>query len=509
VVINWKIFFFIPVFIYSQFALFPPDYYLAFPTWKKVFSPSDTLHPTLLPYNELSAKTYSYQTDTTRVFRYIKWDQGIDLVFYNPLFRASVPSESVEVLINPVLEIQGGFDNIDTSRIVYSTNSRGISGTIRIGAHVLIETMFVENQSFFPKYLSDYANGFGVIPGQGRYKLFKKNGYDYAWSAGFISWQPLKNLNIQAGHFKNKTGSGVRSILLSDESFLYPQIKITAEFFRKRCQYTVWAASLMDLDSAYEKPIPGLERLFRKKPLSMQYLHINLHKFLRLGFFQSITGQTNDGKNQFQETPDIFLPVIFLWPLYKNFPAASHILWGSDLLLTPSSFLHIYGQFALRNDSLHRIDIGKPAWQAGIRYFFPEKLSFQGMMVAEINMLPDRFYHPAQAKKYYSSYTNYRESMGLPFFLQREIRIGCVLIKNRTGFQATYLHQTLQDNVSSAVQSFKGEVFYLLNRSYLLTVFARYHYRFHDFPTFTLRQNSMQFWSWGIRTRLYRINDEF
>lgn len=507
-----KYLFFYLFFVYtlcSQHALFPPDYFLAHQTFYHLFKPSDSIHPTVFPLNELQGKTYRYVVDSTRLFPEISWDEGIDFVFYNPLLNIKPKNEPVQITVNPVLHLFTGFNNADSIRYRYRNNSRGIVGNIRIKDKVFIETFFVENQSFFPYYLQAFATQSKIIPGQGRYKNFKNSGFDYAFAAGLISFQPTPNFNIQAGHFKNKIGCGYRSVLLSDQAFLYPQIKLTQLFFKQKLQYTYWAASLMDLDSAYTIGIPGLERLFRKKPLCMQYVHVNLHPNIKAGLFQSVTGSTNDGQNRMTVGGDFFNPVPLIWPVVKNFNPSSHILWGTDLLIIPLKGIQIYAQYALRNDSNGKMNLALNAYQVGVRYIYKSKTNLGGMVFAEYNEISKNFYDKTRNFRYHASYAQYGESMGFSSLIQSELAIGSIIMKNRWGWQFLYLYQNPNLVHSGSIQHVKNEWYYLLNRSSLLTLFISHHYRFHDFPNFTLQQNTLQWWNIGIRTRIYSVFNEF
>ena len=130
-----------------------------------------------------------------------------------------------------MVNFDAGWDISGKSNRKYYTNTRGYIGSGYIGKNVYFESLFAENQSFFPTYLSKSNNATKIIPGQGRWKTFKDIGYDYAFSSGFVSVQVHKNVNIQAGHGKQKIGHGYRSLLLSDNSFNYPFIRITHQWF--------------------------------------------------------------------------------------------------------------------------------------------------------------------------------------------------------------------------------------------------------------------------------------
>ena len=61
---------------------------------------------------------------------------------------------------------------------------------------------------------------------QGAWKDFNETGKDYSSVSAYISYSPWSFLNIQAGHGKHFIGNGYRSLLLSDNAFNYPYLKL-------------------------------------------------------------------------------------------------------------------------------------------------------------------------------------------------------------------------------------------------------------------------------------------
>jgi len=152
-----------------------------------------------------------------------------------------------------------------------------------------------------PGYLSDYADATGVVPGQGRWKRFKTNGYDFASSSANISYSPAKFINFQMGIGKHFIGDGYRSLLLSDVSFNYPFWKITTTFGKKnQFQYTKLNASLSSLTRRDEGSTA--EALFVRKSMSTHYFSWLASKWLNIGLFESTLWQTEDssGTKPFQ-----------------------------------------------------------------------------------------------------------------------------------------------------------------------------------------------------------------
>ena len=211
----------------AQFYNLPNDYFFnTFSQRQLARLDSEQTHSSIQPYIPFFNKKYEFVGDTHRLFKYITDDPLLDKVFFDHLIHIKPKSGKFEFKVDPLLNVELGRAFYDTTSIQQriSTNTRGFIASGKIGKDFYFETMFSENQSQFPYYISKYNNQTKIIPGQGRYKVFKTTGYDYAFSSGFISYQPFKRLNIQLGHGKQKIGNGYRSLLLSDNAFNYPYL---------------------------------------------------------------------------------------------------------------------------------------------------------------------------------------------------------------------------------------------------------------------------------------------
>ena len=73
---------------------------------------------------------------------------------------------------------------------------------------------------------------YGVVPGRGRAKNFKEDGFDYPVAEAYLSYTPNKFFNFQFGNGKNFIGDGYRSFFLSDVASPYPFLKISTSFWK-------------------------------------------------------------------------------------------------------------------------------------------------------------------------------------------------------------------------------------------------------------------------------------
>lgn len=325
--------------------------------------------------------------------------------------------------IDPLLNFEFGMDMADSSHEKLYKNTRGFIVRGDIGKKFSFESSFYENQATYAKYIDNYiaatddlfpqtANyNYAVIPGQGRSKVFKKNGYDYAMASGYVSYSPNKIFNIQAGHGKHFVGDGYRSLLLSDNSFNYPYARITTTY--KNIQYTNLYTSFMNLTNGGVKTPPHVERLFQKKTGSFQMLSVNLWKRLQLGLFQGMIFEAADSTNKEHVNFNTFDPVIGVNAAVYGLHNKNNVLLGATLKLKITNSISIYGQYML-DDVPSKEELGqvgnKSGYQAGLKYF--DLFTIKNLhLQLEYNSVRPYAYSSANT---YQSYTHYNQALAHP-----------------------------------------------------------------------------------------------
>ena len=312
-----------------------------------------------------------------------------------------VDSGNFYLTMDPLLTIEMGKEDNYSQQL--SKNTRGIIVRGNVGEKFSFETSFYENQMTLPSYLSDYANSTGVVPGQGRWKRFKTNGYDFASSSANISYSPAKFINFQLGSGKNFVGDGYRSLLLSDFSFNYPYLKITTTFGKKnQFQYTKLNASLSSITRREEGSTA--EQLFVRKSMSTHYFSWLATKWLNIGVFESTLWQTEDSTGtlpyQFQQLN----PIIGVNTITTITDNANHSNIGLNMKIKFPFKLVVYNQFVFDGNQYEKT----MGYQIGYRYFGIKNLTLQ----AEINYMKnpyDQIYEPNL-----EIFTNYNEPLMHP-----------------------------------------------------------------------------------------------
>jgi hypothetical protein len=450
-----------------------------------------------------------HQADSHVIFKYITEDPALDIAFYKHLISIEPKDKNFKLTIDPIFNFQGGRDLADPSGEKLRTNTRGVIATAAIGKDFYCESMFVENQAFFPNYLRGYCVPSGVVPGQGRYKTFKVTGYDYAFSSGFISYQPNKHLNIQVGHGKQKIGNGYRSLLLSDNAFNYPYARFTQQWFKGRLQYTNIYAVLMNLERASVKIDPNAERLFQKKPAAFQYLSLNLSKSINVSLFQGIIWKAGDSRNVQQVDLMYANPLIFSHAAYYGLNNPNNIVVGADVKIKLTNSLNAYGQF-MADDLSNSKSIGNGyGYQFGVNYF--NALNIKNFFLqAEYNSVSEGSYISPLGATTNQSYSNYNQNLAYTLGTGSEFVIIADYKMKRFFGNFKYHNQIVQQSKANYYNTdlVNASVGYLINPAYNLNISVGYVYRYQKFYNFN-PSNTTSFLYVGIKTNLFNSYYDF
>jgi hypothetical protein len=307
--------------------------------------------------------------------------------------------------IDPLLNAEFGVDQADESpnkQNIY-TNTRGVLVKGNIGTQFSFQTSVYETQSFFPNYITQNVKGTGVAPGQGRVKAFKVNGFDYAYSSSYISYSPVKFLNLQLGNGKHFIGDGYRSLLLSDVATNYPYLKATTVFGKGKFQFTKLHASLTNLNRRPDGSVP--ESLFQRKSMSTHYINWLATKWLNVGLFESTIWQTEDSTGTLPFEFRQLNPVPFVNTLTTGFNKDDHSIVGLNVKIKLPFKTVLYHQ-TVYDGKQNDTQIGL---QAGVKYYGIRNLTLQ----AEYNTVSPSTYQLNQNAL--QDYTHYNQALAHPY----------------------------------------------------------------------------------------------
>ncbi len=305
-----------------------------------------------------------------------------------------------------IMEFNAGRSMEDTSNENNFINSRGISVGGTFGKHFSFSSSFLESQATFSTYIDSVIRETYVVPGASRIKNYD-NKFDYGTATGTIAFSLKKHFSFQFGHDKNFIGDGYRSLLLSDNSYNYPFLKINASFWK--IKYMVLYALFQDGPYITAND----DEAFRRKYGTFHYLDINIGKRLTVGVLESIIWKY-DSTRAFDI--NYLNPVIFLRPVEFSIGSPDNALIGFNTKYKLNSKNYLYGQLMLDEFKIKEVRAGngwwgnKQAFQLGFR-------SFSTFGIKNLNIGSEFNYarpYTYQHKSSATSYSHYNQALAHP-----------------------------------------------------------------------------------------------
>lgn len=338
----------------------------------------------------------------------LQYSEATERIFKHHFIELS--KKEGKIGISPIVHYTKGKNQLDTNTWPLSRNTRGvfIEGDLLPGFS--FNFMFCENQGVFQEFESAYFNSRGelypdyqgykvqnaVIPGATRTKEFKKNGYDYTYSIGNISFTPLRRWHIDLGNGQHFIGSGYRSLLLSDNSANAPYLR-SKWILSDQWEYQLMARKQLNL---YRKiNTLAVESNYESKLMMTSYLTYRPIPSVSLSLFTTGNQLRADSLIKHPFGWSTFVPL----PLIQNdliLPQA-HTVNGITGLNIDIAFpsIRAYGQFVLdRYDKEWII-----ASQLGAYFFNPFGVK-NGLIQLEYNYVPRFFYADPNPKLSYSHF---------------------------------------------------------------------------------------------------------
>lgn len=241
-------------------------------------------------------------------------------------------TDEFDIHVNFVTNNFLGKDNSLDRAIAYSGRGVELRGIInkKLGFYTYVS----DNQGYFPQYVQAYSDRLN-FPGEGLTKIGEKKNADFFSARGYITFRPLKSINVQFGHDRNFFGNGFRSLHLSDNSAPYLFLKVNTRI--GRFNYTnLWSSMINNQD----QPYPDLLR--RKKYSAMHHLSVNITDKLNIGFFEAEVFSRDSTGGGFDV--NYLNPVIFFRFVESYLGSSDNALLGMDFKWIAAKNTSIYGQ---------------------------------------------------------------------------------------------------------------------------------------------------------------------
>ena len=417
--------------------------------------------------------------------------------YYNRSFFYTKENDFI-LHINPIIEFEFTKKNVQP----YTENTRGIivSGFLSEKFHFV--SGVTETQAFYPDYIMRYRTTNSVLPGSGRVRTFKQNGYDFSKSFGHIIYLPSKNLHFLLGHTRQFVGYGYRSLLLSDAPLEFPVFQF--RFLYKRLQYICSYATFQSA-TAYD----DRTKVFSRKYSSMHYLSYLINKNFEIAVFENtLFQQMSLQKNRPPE--EYFSPVIFSHALMYGLKHRRNVLLGIQSQWTLFRFIQLYGQFAL--DDYSRLDTlrKKIAWQYGIKFSEPFGIKNLFFLLEHNKALPyvySSFFEYSEFSQHNEPIAHVLGNRFNEYVIAANYRykfwFANIKINNATYCENEKRLRVTNTSIINNIINLKVETGFVLNKPSKLNLVIGMHQRKSDRPEF------FKYYYLAIRTNFFNFYDDF
>lgn len=497
----------------------------------------DTLvHDQVKPFNPFRFGYLATEhNQTLRLESPLGKDSWLTNAIFND-YTLDIRHKDFSILAHPLLDITLGEDNRSDEQIY--RNTRGLQLQGRIGPNVAFYTDFQETQTRFPLYVREWVGGqtqqpARVMPGQGIRKTFKGDPtqYDFAYSSGWVNWELSRFFNLQFGYGKNFIGEGYRSLLLSDNAFNYPYLRIQTSFWK--VQYTNLFTELRDINTT----LP--DGTFPRKYMVSHYLSMNIGKKINVGLFEAVVYGDSLGTRGFEAA--YLNPILFYRPVeFAIGSNGGNVLLGLQASYQASRRLEAYGQLVFDEFKIDELRAGDGWWgnKFGIQLGLKGQLQQPELQYRiEFNTVRPYTYGHAETLQNYGHYNqslahplggNFRELVAQlnyyrgRWFAEAQLnyqQIGLDSLGSHWGSNV-YLDNndreqeygnTIGQGVSTSNLIAQLRFGWIINPAYNLRLEAGFVRRTFEpeFTTGRLSTNTTNYWYLGVRTALHNTYYDF
>ncbi len=317
-----------------------------------------------------------------------------------------VDKDDIILTLDPVFNFQAGRDNTD-DRNVY-VNTKGLKITGNVNNKFYFYTEFHENQARYVNYVDSFIDKYQVVPGQGKVKILDNEAFDFSQATGGIAYTLNRHFDFLLASDKMFIGDGYRSLLLSDNAYSYPFLRINMTFWKFR--YSVIYAVMQDLVSPHDPDVG-----YYKKYNTTHYLDLNIGKKnkVSVGIFETIMFEQAASRGY---ELSYLNPILFLRPVENSLDSPDNVLLGITARWKVNRHNTLYAQAMLDEFIIDEVRAGNGWWgnkqgfQIGLKsadLFGMKSLNFQ----SEFNfMRPYTYQHRSESQ----NYTHYYQALAHP-----------------------------------------------------------------------------------------------
>lgn len=279
-----------------------------------LYSPETRLHTASKPL--LFKETLLQRFDSLHTANRIASDNMfLRKIFNEHLIEVNKEDHSFFVDFLPDLVI--GKDLAADDRRTTWLNTRGIQVGLQVKDKLTFYANAFENQAVFAEYLTNYMDVNGVVPGQGTVENRSGNKKDWMYATANLTYDFSDYFQASLAYDKNHIGDGYRSLLLSDFSSNYTNLRLTGKI--GNVQYTsIWAYMNDPRNPRRDSLDSGGRFGDGIKWGAFQYLDYNVNNRLSVGFFQAVVWANRNEAGHRGFDFNYINPVMFIRPVESN-----------------------------------------------------------------------------------------------------------------------------------------------------------------------------------------------
>ncbi|MEN3040681.1 MAG: hypothetical protein ABDH66_03970 [Bacteroidia bacterium] len=256
----------------------------------------------------------------------------------------------------------------DTTGLLYQ-NTRGAYLRAQIGRKIGLYADFLETQTRPPFFITQRYETYQTLWGETFVKPFRRGGFDYANTRGYLTYSPHPALRIKFGRDKGFWGMGFQSLFLSDYPPEYFYLHLRGRL--GPWEYHSLFAQLIDF-------IPNKPDAWGDQPRKYLALHQLLWRPSRgvsLGLFEGVMYNPWTPRGHRGIELSYFVPLIFYRTMEQILGSPDNAMLGVFARANILRRFQVYSQLAVDDYNFGQRRQGrgwwgnKYAWQLGLKAF--------------------------------------------------------------------------------------------------------------------------------------------
>jgi hypothetical protein len=242
-------------------------------------------------------------------------------------------SKDLLLTADPYIDAALGYSSVKKKMLSPFSIGARLQGTYKdqFSFNFDVITNSLEMPAYVDAFIASHDN---AVPGLVKKQINSSGRYNFTYTNFAFSYVPNKHFAATAGYGKQFIGDGYRSLLLSDNAYNYPYLRLKASFWK--LTYNVIYGKYKN-----DKIVDGGRQT---KYSVSHYLGINIGKKMQLGFFENILWLAKD--TNFNRGFDVqyINPMTFMRPIEYSLGSPDNAFLGFTGKYKFSSNVYAYTQ---------------------------------------------------------------------------------------------------------------------------------------------------------------------